>query len=212
MKNSIKTEAQLKFETIVREGIHHFLKPKGFKKRGLNFKRTVGELSHVLNIQRSQYNSQSDIKFTINLGIFSPDYYKIEYDYNFEKENKIPDFPREYDSIIRLRIGALRYEEDKWYKVNSNTDIRQIIKEMDEDINKFILPFFDKISTIESLLNELKLGKITGHPPQILKRFLLLVELGKFDEAKEELKKLSIESRTEWAEKKIHKCIEKMEN
>jgi hypothetical protein len=56
----MKTVSGIKFDRIIKEGFHELLKPMGFKKKANNFYL---------------------IRFTINTGIFVPEFWVVFYDY-----------------------------------------------------------------------------------------------------------------------------------
>ena len=63
--------ANQRFSNVVKEGLDHILKENGFKKKGLNFFKLVGDVGQAVQIQKNKWNSKEEVKFTINLGIFS---------------------------------------------------------------------------------------------------------------------------------------------
>lgn len=67
----MKTDTQIKFDTIVKEGFTPLLKPLSFKKKALNYYRQLSEVGHIINIQKSSYGDRDHIKFRINIGILS---------------------------------------------------------------------------------------------------------------------------------------------
>ena len=59
----MKTDTQIKFDTIIKEGFTPLLKPLSFKKKALNYYRQLGEVGHIINIQKSIYSYRNHIKF-----------------------------------------------------------------------------------------------------------------------------------------------------
>jgi hypothetical protein len=61
------TPAQVKFKELLAL-VHAELKSLGFKKRGQNFYLDAGDNVGVLNFQKSQFGSNDNIHFTVNVG------------------------------------------------------------------------------------------------------------------------------------------------
>lgn len=88
----MKTASQ-RFSNVVKEAITPILKECGFKKKGQNYFKSYGDIGHALNLQKDKWNSKDEIRFTINVGIFSSKFWLSEFD--FEEKGKIPEFPKE---------------------------------------------------------------------------------------------------------------------
>ncbi|CAM3654706.1 DUF4304 domain-containing protein [Sphingobacterium prati] len=95
----MKTETQEKFDRIIKESFIEILKPLGFKKKANNFYLPLEKIGHIINIQKSYYSTKDGIRFTINVGIFSPEYWLACYNYHNEE---IPAFPAEHECLITL--------------------------------------------------------------------------------------------------------------
>ena len=102
--------AQEKFNNVVKEGIAPILKKNNFKKKGLNFYKDLGDIGHAIKIQKDKWNSKDEVRFTLNIGIFSKPYWFAKY--NYDNEIPHPTFPQEPVSIVRKRIGDIKYGYD----------------------------------------------------------------------------------------------------
>ena len=145
----MKTPAQIKFNEIIKNVFHENLKPIGFKKKNQNFYRQMDKIGHIINIQKSIYKSNECISFTVNVGIFSENYWFHKY--NFKNEKTPPSYPTEPVSIIRERIGKIIGEHDKWYEIDAETEIEPIKSELTDALNKIIIPYFDSITNFNEL-------------------------------------------------------------
>ena len=141
----MKTDTQIKFDTIVKEGFTPVLKPLSFKKKALNYYRRLAEVGHIINIQKSSYGNRDYIKFRVNLGVFEPRFWAGSH------IGQLPDYPTEPVCLIRKTINDLRGRKDLWYEVNDITDEQKLIKEVQEDIQQYILPFFDQLDSVEKI-------------------------------------------------------------
>ena len=151
---TMKTDTQIKFDTIVKEGFTPLLKPLSFKKKALNYYRQLSEVGHIINIQKDRYSHRNHIKFRINIGIFEPKVWLVMYD--FKHTGQVPDYPTEPVCLIRKTINDLRGRKDLWYEIHNYTDEQKLIKEIQEDIQQYILPFFDQLDSVEKILSALE--------------------------------------------------------
>ena len=151
---TMKTDTQIKLDTIVKEGFTPLLKPLSFKKKALNYYRQLAEVGHIINIQKSSYGDRDNIRFRINIGIFEPKFWLVEYD--FKHTGQVPDYPTEPDCLIRKTINDLRSRNDLWYEVTDTTNEEALIKEMQEDIQNYILPFFDQLNSVQKIFSALE--------------------------------------------------------
>ena len=146
----MKTDTQIKFDTIVKEGFTPLLKPLSFKKKALNYYRQLAEVGYIINIQKSSYGDRDHIKFRINIGIFEPKFWSVSH------KGQVPDYPTEPDCLIRKTINDLRSRNDLWYEVTDTTNEEALIKEMKEDIQNYILPFFDQLNSAQKIFSALE--------------------------------------------------------
>ena len=68
----------------------------------------------------------------------------------------MPDYPTEPICLIRKTTNDLRGRKDLWYEVNDTTDEQKLIREVQEDIQNYILPFFDQLDSVEKILSALE--------------------------------------------------------
>ena len=180
----MKTEAERKFNHIVKEAFTKTLKPLGFKKKGNNFYLALQELGQIINIQKSVRYSKSHIHFTINTGIFLPEFWLAYYNYH---NKPAPGYPTEPECAARARIGSLRNGLDIWYDVDEDTDEIEMIIEMEENINDYILPYFERIQSKEQFLAMMEADEITLPP---FGKLIVYAELKETAKAREELNRL----------------------
>ena len=150
----MKTNTQIKFDTIIKEGFTPLLKPLSFKKKALNYYHQLSEVGHIINIQKDRYSHRNHIKFRINIGIFEPKFWAVRYD--FKHTGQVPDYPTEPVCLIRKTINDLRGRKDLWYEIHNYTDEQKLIKEIQEDIQQYILPFFDQLDSVEKIFSALE--------------------------------------------------------
>ena len=146
----MKTDTQIKFDTIVKESFTPLLKPLSFKKKALNYYRQLSEVGHIINIQKSIYSHRNHIRFRINIGIFEPKFWSVSH------TGQVPNYPTEPVCLIRKTINDLRGRKDLWYEIHNYTDEQKLIKEVQEDIQNYILPFFDQLDSVQKILSALE--------------------------------------------------------
>jgi len=183
----MKTETQEKFDRIIKESFIEILKPLGFKKKANNFYLQLEKIGHIINIQKSYYSTKDDIRFTINVGIFSPEYWLACFNYH---NKDVPAYPSEPECMIRERISGMRGLRDIWYNITPMTDIEELITEMKYNISSFILPFFEKLNTVQKLINELEASETLLHTAA---KMTFFTELKLLDKARAEYRKISKE-------------------
>ena len=107
----MKTDTQIKFDTIIKEGFTPLLKPLSFKKKALNYYRQLSEVGHIINIQKDRYSHRNHIKFRINTGIFEPKFWAVRYDFNIQDKSLIT---LQNLSVLSVKLLTI-YEEEKTY-------------------------------------------------------------------------------------------------
>ena len=132
--------------TFVFEKITDYLKENDFKKLGFHFFKSNGSIGYCVNIQNDKWNDANQIRFTLNVGIFTEAFW-LECE-DFKNTGMIPTFPKEYDCAIRYRIGdLLTVKEDKWYCITSGTDVVKLWSDIEHDLTEYIMPFFIRYNT-----------------------------------------------------------------
>src|SRR5688572_11930465 len=138
---NMKTSSEEKFDSLITE-CHLILKPIGFKKKGNNFFFKKNGFGQHINFQKSSFGTKENISFTINTGIFLPEYWSAM-DYNMGKA--IPDFPNWTDCMLIRRIGEMKGENDTWWDVNENTKLSDLTYTVLRNVREVIIPYFKKI-------------------------------------------------------------------
>ena len=180
----MKTVTEQNFDIIIKDCFQTILRPLGFKKKGNNFYRQLQDLGQIINIQKSSFYSKEHISFTINTGLFIPEYWLTFYTYH---NGEIPEYPTEPICEIRQRIGRLKYNIDKWFDIELSTDIAELKKEMTDNVLNYILPYFERNKSKNDVLNllqddNLNLDQFT--------RLIIFGEYNQFDKAQLEYERL----------------------
>ena len=129
-----------------------FLKTEGFRKTGKNWIRH-GKWPQAINIQLGKYNSSTDARFTINLGISVGELHTLAERMPFSGN------PIEPDCDLRRRIGELIPPGlDKWWSVTGESSAGQLAKEVHADLSEYAMPWFNKMNNFETLAEEFSKG------------------------------------------------------
>lgn len=132
--------------TFIFDKIADFLKENDFKKRGYHFFKSNGEIGYCVNLQNDKWNNAEEIRFTLNLGIFTDSFWLEHYDYN--GSGIAPYFPKVYDCAVRERIGSLLpTNEDRWYNITSDSDVMKLWDDIEHDLTDYVMPFFARYNT-----------------------------------------------------------------
>jgi hypothetical protein len=180
----MKTTAEVKFEKIIEEGFQEQLKPLGFKKKGNNFYLQLEHIGQIISVQKSAWHNKNAIRFTIDTGIFVPEYWAGFFNFH---ESEMPDYPKYADCLIRLRIGQIKKQRDTWYDINDGTDEEELIAEMKNNVANFILPFFETVNSMEKVLDFLEREQLILAP---LGKMITYAEFKLFEKAKQEYQRL----------------------
>jgi hypothetical protein len=147
---------QQMLKEIIKETIAPLFKAKDFKKRGNNFAKDCGEFALTVNIQSSRWNTPEEVESTINTGIFTEKLFGTFYDF------APPQFPTEVNSVLRQRITELKNMPDHWYKLNSDSNIEELKKQIKADIETVIFPYFEQFNGIEDVIKEMENNEEQG--------------------------------------------------
>lgn len=138
--------------SFVFEKITDYLKDNDFKKRGNHFFKSNRSIGYCVNIQNDKWNNANQIRFTLNVGIFT-DAFWLECE-DFKNTGIIPTFPKEYDCAIRERIGnLLPVKEDKWYCITSGTDVMKLWGEIERDLAEYVMSFIARYNTESDVIS-----------------------------------------------------------
>lgn len=126
------------FDTLVSATIVPLLKKNGFSKKGTTFYKSANGLIFLINIQKSQGNTNAHVKFYINCGIHSSEMEKVI----GAPENAAP---KEYECYFRSRISSLVNAADDGYLADDSSDAR-----VSADLEQ-VITLFQKVSSTTDL-------------------------------------------------------------
>lgn len=144
----MRRDFTLEFKEIIKETLSKSLKEIGFKKQNFNYLNWTDNFAQTCNVQRSRFNHNDSIRFTINFGFFIPVVYAV-----IKDVVDLPTFPKPDDCYIDGRTGHLIYGNDYWYEINEEITFEVLTRQLKKDIQNYLLPMFQELQTMNSLLN-----------------------------------------------------------
>jgi hypothetical protein len=127
-------------KTIVIDAMAGTLTPLGYRRTGFVFRRVLGQLVHLVQLQGSRSSSAEVAKLTVNLAVFVP---------SLSPPGKDP-------AVIaaqwRSRIGGLMPEKnDRWWTISSERQAVAAASEISDALANHGIPALSKVSSLESL-------------------------------------------------------------
>jgi hypothetical protein len=184
-KKETKAERNLQaeFDEILKNLVFPFFKELGFKKNGNGFNKKTGEITQVVNIQKSRWNNKDNVSFTFNIGFFSAEIY-------IDFWNKgIPKFIKDYDCQITYRLGQLTKGSDYWYELNERIEKANLEIEIYENLNHYLKPFIEKTIDLNSLKELIQTDKYAEMTTAELYKIKIFLKVGEIEKGKELLTK-----------------------
>ncbi len=171
---------------IVSTGIHPVLSARGFKKQGRTFHKRVGDLYHTVHVQASRYNAFDTGRFTINLGVASPEIATMRHG-----GSRLKNPASQGNRLLTTRIGSLLpIKRDMWWSIDPHTDLDGLAWQIGDALVSYGLTFFENAAfqSRQALLAALESDALAPSlfgAPTIREevRALLLYSTGRVDEA-----------------------------
>ncbi|MBI1922766.1 DUF4304 domain-containing protein [Candidatus Poribacteria bacterium] len=145
----------MRLTAILKKHLTPLLKPLGFRKRGNIYELCRGELSWIIDVQRSRWNDTEEAQFTLNCGVYVKGVLSTYLDL---PEPNAPTLPY---CCISVRMGMLNVEKvDKWWKLCEDDDVESIDGRMGSEIQERIqwdvLPFLRQFKSLQDVVSYLK--------------------------------------------------------
>lgn len=140
---------------VIKDTIAPLFKGEGFLRRGNNFARIMPNLSVTANIQSSKWNTQDEIEFCFNSGIYMEELFGTVYLY------PKPAFPTVVSSVLQIRCTELT-NNDNWYKLTPDSNVEELKQRITKDISEYILPHLRQFEEVEDVIRVLELREKAG--------------------------------------------------
>jgi hypothetical protein len=146
-------------------GMADGLRKAGFKRRGQLFERSVGDVVHLVQLQKSRSSSADALRATVNLAIWVPALAPIR--------AGIRDAPSEPGAQWRERLGfTMPQRRDLWWDVRSEAEAEQVAADIAASLQSYGLPRLDAVRSSEELENLWRKGLGPGLTEHQRRRFL----------------------------------------
>jgi hypothetical protein len=110
----------------------------------------LADVTHVLDIQLDKWSSREKLGFTVNLGVFVEQVWRVVWD------KPVDETIQEVNCFPRLRIGQLigpgPLHKDVSWTIDATTDIDLVGAELQGILVDKGLPFLDKLDSISAAL------------------------------------------------------------
>jgi len=132
------------YTQVIVQQVAKVLKPHGFRRLGNNFLRDNKSVCLIIQIQKSSSSSSSEIKLTVNLGIFLWSLAHLHW-----TEVKRPAVEI---SHWRQRIGHVsHYRTDKWWTISSDDEAQHAASEIALVLEREVLPLMESLASEEAI-------------------------------------------------------------
>ncbi len=141
-------------DSVLSGGISPLLQERGFKKKERSFHRRVGDLYHTIHVQASRHNTLNSGKFTLNLGIASPELAELWRDGRAPRNPANPT-----NSLLSVRIGSLLPGGTaRWWEIGPGTDLDALAADLRSALELYALDFFENpaFQSADALLEALE--------------------------------------------------------
>jgi hypothetical protein len=181
------TPVQKAIREVSKAVLEHGFRAAGFRRQGHHLHRSFNDVIHGIHFQTSRWSTAPLGEFTVNLSVTADSLYR------YWTGHPLPSNPATATFPINQRIGSLMPERlDRWWKVNTHTDIDALCREVSDALVTYGLPFFDTFPSLESILEGLRKGSsfpgMMGYQgPATLIHAMLAKDSGHEDEAERKI-------------------------
>lgn len=133
--------------SIIKKSLPEMLKKYGFRKKGTTYVYQDEQLSYLIKIYKSRYNTDDELDFRLEWGVDINDDYKK------------PNVPFKAEALYGTHDDLIKERSKLWFSLK-NTDIFDVDEKIQEEIihilEKDIIPFLFSFKTIEDIINILE--------------------------------------------------------
>lgn len=207
-----KTPMETRFTDLVAQHVTPMLHDAGFRKKGAEYSRNRGGLSHLVSVQTSQWNDQNDFRFTIDCGVLVPGVMEVY-------ANKKVGLPRIEDCSMSTRVGFLASQNtDLWWALSESAQDSDctIGQDVSGKLRELVLPFLGHFNTIEDVIGFLtdahssKLALPRSRAQRLAYAAIISAKEGQLVRAKELIESAKSEAVGSPIEKTINRVEEKL--
>jgi hypothetical protein len=138
------SEIRNKIREAVNSGFAPLLKSAGYRKNGFNFRQDVTpSVFRLVNVQCSQWDTQTKGEFTVNLGVYHSDLAALH------PMLPVTDSPLVKDCVVQERLGFLMPRgKDFWWTIRPDSDAKALGTRVAAAWNKYGRPWLELNSSL----------------------------------------------------------------
>ncbi len=151
-----RSQTDQTFRQFITTEIHPVLRKLGFRKQAYSFYKSVADLYHVIFFQQGRSDTLCEGRFTINLGIASPEVMAI-----WQGEKATKDISR--NILLYERIGFLMPEgSDVWWAIGPDTNLSALADGVRNALMGHGLKFFGRAAfqSTQTLMEALRRNEL----------------------------------------------------
>lgn len=136
-------------KTVLKDDIAPLLKESSYTTKGTSFYKIEQDIVKYIDLEYFRWNSPQSLSFWFNIYLFYGD---------FTKTTKIDrnTLFKEGANLFFRRIGYLWSEENHMYQISNEISPNELSKQMQSDITDNLLPFFEEMSSLDSIISYLR--------------------------------------------------------
>jgi len=193
---------------LVESYISPLLMENEFIKKNYVWNRQNGKIIHVIELQKSRWNTKDRYDFTLNIGIWLKPLWEILWN------KPAPSFVHSENCFPEYRVGeVLEWDnsaKDLWWTLNPGTDVENLGVEIKNILQEKCLPFLNKCNSMQDVLCFAIKKDKRLHPYGKLAIATLNHLNGKYDIAEEILTEMESNKKLEAWRDKIQKVRERL--
>lgn len=167
--------------SLVDKYVASLLDSRGFRRSRLVWNREQAGIVHVLDVQVSRWSDAASVGFTVNLGVWIEELWKICWD------KKPPAMIQESECFPRLRVGQLLgngpLHKDVWWTLAAPEDVDAVGSELQGILVVKCIPFLDKCNSIAAALAAAEDPALRRFPAERVSYAILTHLAGQWDHA-----------------------------
>jgi Domain of unknown function (DUF4304) len=179
----------------------------GFQRSGLICNRRLPCLVHVLDIQLSNWSGGNSAEFTMNLGVWIEQVWRVCWD------KAVPTTLKETDCFPRWRVAdVLGSAKDVWWTVASHADVEVVGIELQDILLNQCIPFMDSLDSIGAVVAVAEDPVLRRFPAELLSYAILKHLSGEPKAASRILRALLADPEAEIWRARVSGIIERLTN
>ena len=134
-------------QSLINTPLAAALKTHGFKRKTLVYKRAVGDVKHVLQVQWRPGKTRDEAELVLNLGASLPEVDRL-------LGRASSSDPSEYDCTVRTRVGPSQTGSDPWWSVSAADKSAPV--DLTSRVEQAVIPWFSLATDLATLSKRLE--------------------------------------------------------